>query len=297
MLLTKELLANEYLSNNKSIKKIAQECNVSYTTIRYWLIKFSISIRSKREAKKGREYSEEHKNNISMGRKEFLKDKTKHPRWNGGPIETICETCGKKFLIEKYKHTKGIRRFCSKDCYTVYQQQNIVEISLKTREKMSESRKKYIEKNGCYFTGKKHDLETIELISRNRTGKCMGEEHPHWNNGSSFEPYGIEFNDELREQIRERDGYVCQNQECEITQEELGYVLSVHHIDYDKKNNEETNLISLCNSCHAYTNYDRDVWKIYFENIIGGIKNYAGPEVLKKEGIYRGRGKGLVEPV
>ena len=295
MLLTKEFLANEYLNNNKSIKKIAQECNVSYTTIRYWLIKFSIFIRSKSEAQKGREYSEEHKNNISMGRKEFLKDKTKHPRWDGGPIETICETCGKKFLISKYKHVKGIGRFCSKDCYTVYQQQNIVKISLETREKMSESRKKYIKENGCYFTGKNHTLESIKLISKNRKGKCMGEEHPHWNSGLSFELYGIEFNEELKEQVRKRDMYVCCN--CGITQEEAGYTLNVHHIDYDKKNNEETNLISLCNSCHAYTNYDRDTWKRYFKNIIGGIKNYAGPEILKEKGIYRGRGEGLVKPV
>ena len=282
--LTKEFLVREYLEKKKAIKQVGRDCGKSYTTIRYWLIKFDIPILSKSESRKGMKFLEEHKKNISIGRKNLLKDKTKHPRWKGGPIEVVCETCGKKHLVAKYKRKKGKGRFCSKDCYTVYQQQNVVEVSLETKEKMSKARKKYIEENGCYFTGKKHILESIKLISKNRIGKCMGEEHPNWNDGSSFEPYGIEFNNSLREQIRIRDGYVCQN--CGLTQEEAGYVLSVHHIDYDKRNNNEDNLILLCKSCHAYTNYNRYVWKTYFENIIGGIKNYTRTEIVKEESLH-----------
>jgi len=60
----------------------------------------------------------------------------------------------------------------------------------------------------------------------------------------------------------------------------------VHHIDYNKRNNEETNLISLCKSCHADSNYDRDIWKIHFENVIGGIENYAGTEIIKEKGLH-----------
>ena len=280
----KEFLVEEYLEKKKMMRQISQECGVSYTTIRYWLIKFNIPIRSKRASLKGRKKTEEHKRNISIGRKKLLKDKTKHSRWKGGPVEVVCEICGKKHLIAKYKHKKGIGRFCSKVCYTLYQQQNVIEISSKTREKMSVARKQYIEVHGCYMTGNQQTEKSKELISRNRKGKCMGEEHPHWNDGSSFEPYGIEFNKSLKEQIRKRDGYVCQC--CGISEEELGCALSVHHIDYDKMNNEENNLISLCNSCHAYTNHNRDVWKTYFENIIGGIKNYAGTQIIKEESLH-----------
>jgi len=142
--------------------------------------------------------------------------------------------------------------------------------SEKTKQKISNSLKG--EKHPFY--GKKRSDETRQMISKSREGKCMGEEHPNWNNGSSFEPYGVEFNKELREQIRKRDGYVCQK--CGVTQEETGHALSIHHIDYNKKNNKEINLISLCCSCHTYTNYGRDVWQVYFENIIGGIENFAG---------------------
>ena len=39
------------------------------------------------------------------------------------------------------------------------------------------------------------------------------------------------------------------------------FPLSVHHIDYDKPNCKENNLILLCNICHSKTNYNRNDWK------------------------------------
>jgi hypothetical protein len=97
-----------------------------------------------------------------------------------------------------------------------------------------------------------------------------GENNGNWNGGSSFEPYGREFNRRLKEQIRMRDNYRCQ--ECFRHQDELytkkgkKYKLIVHHIDYDKKNNNPDNLISLCRSCHLQTNYERNDWTDYFQN-------------------------------
>lgn len=81
--------------------------------------------------------------------------------------------------------------------------------------------------------------------------------------------YGDDWTDILREAIRERDNYVCQ--ECGIHQDELEgrfKRLDVHHIDYDKNNCNPTNLITLCKRCHVKTNYNRDWWKNYF------IKNF-----------------------
>jgi hypothetical protein len=40
-----------------------------------------------------------------------------------------------------------------------------------------------------------------------------------------------------------------------------------NHIDYNKKNCNPNNLISLCNSCHSKTNFDRKYWINYFLNI------------------------------
>ena len=93
-----------------------------------------------------------------------------------------------------------------------------------------------------------------------------GENGSNWQGGKSFEPYGVEFNAELKRQIRNRDGHACQ--ECQQTEEQLGHTLDVHHIDYDKRNNTSENLISLCRSCHAQTNFGREDWTEYFSKIM-----------------------------
>jgi len=104
--------------------------------------------------------------------------------------------------------------------------------------------------------------EVAEKLS-NINKKICGEKHPNWRGGISFEPYGKEFNKALKEQIRKRDDYQCQ--ECGYFQKDLIYKLPVHHIDYDKKNNDPINLISLCKSCHSKTNYDRDDWVCHYQ--------------------------------
>ena len=76
--------------------------------------------------------------------------------------------------------------------------------------------------------------------------------------------YGKFFNDELKNQIRKRDNYICQK--CGYSQKQLGHTLQVHHIDYNKKNINKKNLISLCNSCHCKTNYKREYWTEHFNN-------------------------------
>ena len=73
--------------------------------------------------------------------------------------------------------------------------------------------------------------------------KCV-----NWQGGKSFEPYGIEFNNDLKEVIRNRDRRKCQI--CGKTELENKEQLTVHHIDCGKQNNDPKNLISLCRKCH-----------------------------------------------
>ena len=93
-----------------------------------------------------------------------------------------------------------------------------------------------------------------------------GKEHPYWKGGKSFEPYGIKFNKELKEQIRKRDDYTCQL--CGITQKNFKRKLTIHHIDYNKKNNESSNFISLCNFCNSSVNFSREQWTKFFQKKI-----------------------------
>lgn len=92
--------------------------------------------------------------------------------------------------------------------------------------------------------------------------KEKGEKHWNWQGGKSFEPYGLEFNEDLKEVVRNRDRRKCFL--CEKTELESGRKLDCHHIDYDKQNNDPKNLISLCQKCHMKTNYNRKYWINYF---------------------------------
>jgi len=84
--------------------------------------------------------------------------------------------------------------------------------------------------------GKNHSEETIQILRE----KNQGSKHPQWQNGKSFEEYGIEFNKKLKQTIKNRDFNICQTPGCMNTEN-----LCVHHIDYNKKNNNPNNLISL----------------------------------------------------
>ena len=118
------------------------------------------------------------------------------------------------------------------------------------------------------------------LKGKRRCNLCsyLGENNPNWQGGKSFESYSIEWTKELRELIRKRDNFTCQY--CGITQEEhlkkYKQVLHIHHIDYDKFNCKETNLITACIKCNPRANYNRDYWYAYYtykmENIIETIK-------------------------
>ena len=109
--------------------------------------------------------------------------------------------------------------------------------------------------------------EVKNKISKSLKGRYSGEQCNFWKGGISFEEYSSDWTDELRESIRQRDNYICQ--ECGIHQDELeGWhkKLSVHHIDYVKTNLNPDNLITLCQPCHTKTNFNRDYWKEYFIN-------------------------------
>ena len=43
----------------------------------------------------------------------------------------------------------------------------------------------------------------------------------------------------------------------------------VHHIDYDKNNNQESNLITLCHKCNLKINKNRVYWSNYFQEATG----------------------------
>jgi len=119
--------------------------------------------------------------------------------------------------------------------------------------------------NGDKIKGEKNPMYGRKGVLSPMYGK-IGSLCPNWNNGSSFEPYSPEFNKPLKQSILERDNYTCQNPNCE----ELHDKLHIHHIDYNKKNNNSENLIVLGDSCHSKTSgkNNRQYWTEFYQNIM-----------------------------
>jgi len=87
--------------------------------------------------------------------------------------------------------------------------------------------------------------------------------------GRKSRGYSIEFNKKLKQQILTRDGGLCQLCHKLIWTGDHGNGHAIHHIDYDKTNNDSNNLILLCKSCHNKTNvFNRDYWKNHLQKRI-----------------------------
>jgi len=96
--------------------------------------------------------------------------------------------------------------------------------------------------------------------------RWRGDNNPHWRGGISSLPYPFEFNKTLKEEVKSRDGCVCQLCRCKDSKR-----LVIHHIDYDKDNLGLYNLITLCRSCNFKVNTNR----VHWINTLGGLLGNA----------------------
>jgi len=121
------------------------------------------------------------------------------------------------------------------------------------------------DKNGMF--GKKHNEKTRIKISLANGGTGIPYEDSKYNKSL--------FNDKLKEFIRKRDNYNCQN--YDMTEEEniivYGEILTVHHIDYNKQNCNEENLITVCHACNTRANVNRSYWQEFYTNKIRSRDN------------------------
>ena len=210
--------------------------------------------------------------------------------------------CSQSCCREGCKHTEKTKLLLSKLNKGANNPNYGVKASEETKLKMSKSRKG--ERHPLF--GKKHSVESIKKMSKSR--KCVvytpewrknlskarigsknpfyGKKHTKevrcklalykgpfssgWKGGVSKEPYCTNWDRYLKEYIKERDGYKCMNPIC------CGKVkrLSVHHIDYNKKNCGPGNLITLCASCNSRANKDRVWHESWYKIIVYRRYNY-----------------------
>jgi hypothetical protein len=152
--------------------------------------------------------------------------------WKGGKVAVPCAQCGTELV--RFPSQVLRNAYCNADCYAAWKAEN--------------------------FKGEQNPNFGNSVLA--------GEANPNWKGGIACEPYApIWVDKRFKAGIRERDSFTCQNPDCrgEVT------TLTVHHIDYDKKNCEPTNLITLCVSCNARANYNRSFWQAGYEAIIRDI--------------------------
>ena len=95
--------------------------------------------------------------------------------------------------------------------------------------------------------------------------KFSGPGGSNWKGGISYEPYCPIWKDKTyKKDIRERDGNKCLNPYCSKNNSRL----TIHHIDYNKKNCSPSNLITVCSSCNSRANTDRDWHTTWYQALM-----------------------------
>lgn len=191
----------------------------------------------------------------------FCNEGEKSAKWTEG-INVVCQTCGKTFRITS-KRIKTAK-YCSRKCHALHKAKEYGGPDGPYSEQVE---------NVCVVCGKVYCIKPSHAKWRvTCSRKChfkrmssmfSGEGNPSWCNGLSRFPYPIKFNAALKRKIRDRDGYMCTL--CGKTEEENGERLSIHHIDYNKDNCDESNLTSVCRPCNGRVNVSREMWTIHFQ--------------------------------
>ncbi len=193
-----------------------------------------------------------------------------------GQLLSLANT-GKKRTEEQNKKNSELakERLKNPENHPMYGKKQTQE----TRQKIKTSLTGRTGKQSPLF-GKKKSEEHNRKNSESHKGKQLGDKNfffgkkfirelnGNWQGGISFLPYAPEFNKPLKQSILERDNYICQCPDCKQKSDKL----AVHHIDYDKQNNNPENLITLCPSCHSKTNgkNKRKYFTEYYQNIMMG---------------------------
>ncbi len=189
-------------------------------------------------------------------------------------IKLICKICDKEYFKEKRKAEKS--KYCSWSCLWTA-------TGLRNRGRIVTEQERF--KARLSKLGNKNPAKRPEVKVKLRENHydCRLEKNPSWKGGVSFKKYPFSWQNKLKWKIRKRDGYRCII--CGTVQKELRVHLHIHHIDYNKDNLNENNLVSVCNSCHAQTNFDREFWIIILKERIGGYMD--SKEVKKKVEQYK----------
>ena len=194
------------------------------------------------------------------------KSGNKNPNFKGGKPK--CIDCGKE--LKNYKSKRCIT--CYREWQKISENNPMFGVRSPIYIDGRVSRKYFCVDCGCpiSFISGFYGKGRCKSCSKKELYKNYPELNPWYIHGDCLSDYPPSFNNELKEKIRKRDNYICRN--CSMKNIEhinkFNYFLTIHHIDYNKMNSNENNLITLCSSCNLKANYNRDYWFAYYTYIM-----------------------------
>lgn len=211
------------------------------------------------DAKKGTSLSEDHKKKIGKATKRMWKDGV----FDDPKIREAYSKQGKATKGNKRTEEQKRRISRAKKGIKLPDKAYSIEAIEKRRKKLSgrhqsiESNQKRSDKLKGRMFSDEH-LKKLSIASRKRVNDGT---HNWLGSGTTSDPYPSEFGSYLKMKIRKRDGHVCQTCKTSVYKSSLGHV---HHIDGNKQNCSEENLLLLCATCH---------------NAVHGRNNVTNPEI------------------
>jgi len=208
-------------------------------------------------------------------------------------IKIVCSVCEKESLIKPQKLKD--KNYCSHACYWESKRTSILKNCFICNKEIKVKPCFLQDKNFCsikcrsvHFSGENHqnykkvidrfcDTCNKKLSHKSATREYVkhcskscamkGSKSPSWKGGVWGYPKDFE---NKRHNIRKRDEYKCQL--C-FSQAKGIKSLHVHHIDHNKKNSSDNNLITLCAKCHKRIHVGKIKINDRQGGIIGGFKS------------------------
>lgn len=187
-----------------------------------------------------------------------------NPNWKGGLVNLSCLRCGQGFKVKSGRRETA--KMCSRNCWNAAQR----EASLGIRS----PHKVQVECRICGASVSRPPSHALRLktcsrkcYSAYRSIQSQGSANPNWKGGLNQTSYPSNFQ-KISKRIISIDG-TCQNPICNRSD----LIYTTHHIDYNKRNCDDGNLITLCRSCNSRANGRRKMWQKFYSSIIPFIRN------------------------
>lgn len=160
-----------------------------------------------------------------------------------------CKICNSNLYVKPSHLKRGYGKYCSKECASLGRRKGkYINCEICKKEVWKMPKALAHSKSGKYFCSK-----SCQTHWRNTT--YVGPRHGNWKDGRS-----IHYRNFL---IKSNILKICKR--CEIEDFRL---LSVHHIDENRKNNNIKNLVWLCYNCHFLIHRNKEEKDKFMEALV-----------------------------